>query len=82
MPAAKHPSPDHAAIGQRLRTLRRAQRLTLKALSARSGVALSTLSKIELGQVAAGYEKFVAVARALKVDIARDRKSTRLNSSH
>lgn len=65
------PSPDRPAIGQRLRALRRAQQLTLKDLSARSGVALSTLSKIELGQVAASYEKFVAVARALKVDLSR-----------
>lgn len=64
-------SPDHTAIGQRLRALRRAQHLTLKELSARSGVALSTLSKIELGQVAASYEKFMAVARALKVDLSR-----------
>lgn len=65
------PASDPTAIGQRLRALRRERQLTLKDLSARSGVALSTLSKIELGQVAASYEKFVAVARALKVDIAR-----------
>lgn len=63
--------PDRHALGQRLRTLRRKQRLTLKDLSVRSGVALSTLSKIELGQVAASYEKFSAVARALGVDIGR-----------
>jgi transcriptional regulator with XRE-family HTH domain len=62
---------DRRALGQRLRSLRRQQRLTLKDLSARSGVALSTLSKIELGQVAASYEKFTAVARALGVDIGR-----------
>jgi transcriptional regulator with XRE-family HTH domain len=45
--------------------------LTLRALSDRSGVALSTLSKIELGQISVSYEKFAAVARALDVDIAR-----------
>jgi len=57
-------------MGERLRSIRKVQRLTLKALSERSGVALSTLSKIELGQIAASYEKFAAVARALEVDIA------------
>lgn len=62
---------DRRALGERLRALRRQRKLTLKDLSARSGVALSTLSKIELGQVAASYEKFTAVARALGVDIGR-----------
>jgi len=62
--------PDRERMGQRLRTIRKAHRLTLKALSARSGVALSTLSKMELGQVSVSYEKFGAVARALEVDVA------------
>jgi transcriptional regulator with XRE-family HTH domain len=57
-------------MGERLRTIRKTHKLTLKALSARSGVALSTLSKIELGQISVSYEKFAAVARALEVDIA------------
>jgi len=62
--------PDRERIGERLRAIRKAQRLTLKVLSERSGVALSTLSKIELGQISVSYEKFAAVARALEVDIA------------
>lgn len=62
--------PDRERVGARLRAIRKAQRLTLKALSGRSGVALSTLSKIELGQISVSYEKFAAVARALDVDIA------------
>lgn len=57
-------------MGERLRAMRKQRGLTLKALSARSAVALSTLSKMELGQVSASYEKFAAVARALEVDIA------------
>jgi transcriptional regulator with XRE-family HTH domain len=56
-------------MGERLRAIRKTQGLTLKALSARSGVALSTLSKIELGQISVSYEKLAAVARALAVDI-------------
>jgi len=62
--------PDRERVGERLRAIRKEQRLTLKALSERSGVALSTLSKIELGQISVSYEKFAAVARALNVDIA------------
>ncbi|HEY9067637.1 MAG TPA: XRE family transcriptional regulator [Burkholderiaceae bacterium] len=61
---------DRVRMGQRLRAIRQAHRLTLKALSGRSGVALSTLSKMELGQISVSYEKFGAVARALEVDIA------------
>jgi transcriptional regulator with XRE-family HTH domain len=68
---APPPVPDRAHVGARLRELRKQQRLTLKALSQRSGVALSTLSKMELGQVSASYEKLAAVARALSVDIAQ-----------
>ena len=60
---------DRTHLGERLRAIRKTQGLTLKALSARSGVALSTLSKIELGQISVSYEKLAAVARALAVDI-------------
>ena len=63
--------PDRARVGARLREIRKQKRLTLKVLSASSGVALSTLSKMELGQVSASYEKLAAVARALSVDIAQ-----------
>jgi transcriptional regulator with XRE-family HTH domain len=62
--------PDRERVGGRLRAIRKEHRLTLKDLSDRSGVALSTLSKIELGQISVSYEKFAAVARALDVDIA------------
>jgi transcriptional regulator with XRE-family HTH domain len=62
---------DRERVGERLRALRKAQGLTLKALSERSGVALSTLSKIELGQITVSYEKLAAAAHALDVDIAQ-----------
>lgn len=69
--ARKHAVPDPASVGGRLRALRKEKRLTLKDLSERSGVALSTLSKMELGQVSASYEKLGLVARGLGVEIAR-----------
>ncbi len=62
--------PDRERVGGRLRAIRKSHGLTLKDLSERCGVALSTLSKIELGQISVSYEKFAAVARALDVDIA------------
>src|SRR3982751_4290801 len=62
---------DREHVGERLRALRKSQKLTLKALSDRSGVALSTLSKIELGQISVSYEKLAAAAHALGADIAQ-----------
>lgn len=63
--------PDRVRMGLRLREIRKAHALTLKDLSQRSGVALSTLSKMELGQITVSYEKLAAAARALQVDIAQ-----------
>jgi len=62
---------DRAEVGGRLRQVRKARQLTLKQLSALSGVPVSTLSKMELAQVSVGYEKLAAAARALNVDIAQ-----------
>ncbi|NYT80747.1 helix-turn-helix transcriptional regulator [Alcaligenaceae bacterium] len=57
-------------MGTRLRAIRKQKGFTLKQLSAASGVALSTLSKAELGQTALSYEKFVAISLALDVDMS------------
>ncbi|KMM85619.1 Helix-turn-helix domain-containing protein [Pseudomonas taetrolens] len=65
------PLMDRAQVGARLRVIRKKQKLTLKQLSERSGVALSTLSKMELAQVSVSYEKLAAAAHALRVDIAQ-----------
>lgn len=54
--------------GQAVRKLRLAKGLTLAELSERTGVPLSTLSKLELGQSALGYEKLLLICRALGVD--------------
>ena len=57
-------------VGAQLRALRKRKGFTLKHLSEVSGVPLSTLSKIELGQAALSYDKFMAVARALGVEMS------------
>ena len=69
-PAAA-PEADRVQLGLRLREHRKARRLTLKDLSGHSGVALSTLSKMELGQMSVSYEKLAAVARALSLDVGQ-----------
>ncbi len=69
-PAAA-PEADRVQLGLRLREHRKARRLTLKDLSGHSGVALSTLSKMELGQISVSYEKLAAVARALSLDVGQ-----------
>ncbi|MCO7519812.1 MULTISPECIES: helix-turn-helix domain-containing protein [unclassified Pseudomonas] len=68
---ATGPQLDRSAVGARLRQLRKRRQMTLKQLSAQSGVPLSTLSKMELAQVSVSYEKLAAVARALNLDIAQ-----------
>lgn len=70
-PGHSHPLIDRTQVGARLRAIRKSQKLTLKQLSERSGVALSTLSKMELAQVSVSYEKLAAAARVLGVDIAQ-----------
>ena len=68
---APAPEADRVQLGLSLRAHRKARRLTLKDLSGRSGVALSTLSKMELGQISVSYEKLAAVARALSLDVGQ-----------
>ena len=68
-PSKVPPPIDHAAIGSRLRETRKARGLTLAQLSARSGVALSTISKAERGEIALTYDKFAALGRALGLDL-------------
>jgi len=57
--------------GLAVRKLRLAKGWTLAQLGDRSGVPLSTLSKLELGQVSLSYEKLMRLCRALDVDLER-----------
>lgn len=58
-----------AAAGAAIRRLRRDRGWTLADLSARSGVPLSSLSKVELGQTSLGYEVLIRLCHALDVEI-------------
>lgn len=58
---------DHKVVGARLRSARKANELTLMQLSELSGIAVSTISKAERGDIALTYDKFAALAHALKL---------------
>jgi transcriptional regulator with XRE-family HTH domain len=57
-------------LGQRIRALRKRGGLTLSELSRRSGVSVSTLSKLENGQATASVDTIFKVARGLEVFFA------------
>ncbi|HEY3947704.1 MAG TPA: XRE family transcriptional regulator [Phenylobacterium sp.] len=55
--------------GVAIRKLRLARGWSLAQLSEQSGVPISTLSRVELGQNALNYDKLVRLCRALEVDL-------------
>lgn len=56
-------------VGKRLRSSRRELKLTLKELSLKTDVPLSTLSKVETGQMSLNIQKLVKVCSALNIDV-------------
>ncbi|KQT11263.1 helix-turn-helix domain-containing protein [Ramlibacter sp. Leaf400] len=67
--AAPTPTSDREAFGRRLRTARKKYGWTLAEVAQRSGISITTISRAERGQLALSYEKFSALAHALKMDI-------------
>jgi len=61
-----HESQQFAAV---VRKLRQGAGLTLQALGDRSGLSISTLSKIENGQLSPTYETLLRLADGLQVDV-------------
>lgn len=60
-----------AKAGLAIRKLRSAGGWTLAQLSEKSGVPLSTLSKVELGQTSLSYENLLRICRGLEIDMVR-----------
>ncbi|MQY23972.1 helix-turn-helix domain-containing protein [Nocardia macrotermitis] len=58
-----------AAVGPRLRELRRRGGFTLTTLSERTGIPVSTLSRLESGQRRPGLELLLPLARAYRVPL-------------
>ena len=65
-PAANDAEPP----GARIRALRLGQGLTLAQLSARIGLAVSTLSKLEKGAISLSYDKLLLISEGLGLDMA------------
>lgn len=65
-PAATTPK---ARLGRALRAIRAQMGLTLADVAARTGVAVSTLSKVENGQLSLTYDKLWRLSEGLRVDI-------------
>lgn len=63
-------SDRRARMGERLRQIRRDLKLTLADVAGRSGLAISTVSKVERGLMALTYDRFSQLADGLGVDIA------------
>lgn len=58
-------------LGNRMKAVRQAAGLTLDAAAQKSGVALSTIHKIENGRVSPSYENLVRIARAYDIGMER-----------
>jgi transcriptional regulator with XRE-family HTH domain len=64
------PSSDKTLPGARIRALRLSKGMTLAMVSERTGLAISTLSKLEKGTVSLSYDKLMLISKGLGVDIA------------
>ncbi|TPM40522.1 XRE family transcriptional regulator [Mesorhizobium sp. B2-3-4] len=62
-------SDSKPSLGECLKALRREGGLTLTQVSQMSGLAISTLSKVENNQMSLTYDKLLQLAQGMKVDI-------------
>ncbi len=60
---------DRVSLGERLRQLRKEKGWTLAEVAARSGLAVSTVSKVERGRMSLAYDKFIQLASGLGADV-------------
>ena len=67
---APAPERDDPRLGERVRDIRGRLGLTLAQAGKRTGISISTLSKVENGQMSLTYDKILQVATGLGVDIA------------
>ncbi|WFU44910.1 XRE family transcriptional regulator [Bradyrhizobium sp. CB82] len=64
------PEGANSQLGQCLKAARQARGLTLKQVAERTGMALSTLSKVENGLMSLTYDKLLQLTAGLKMEIA------------
>lgn len=68
--AADRPISSGAMLGQRLKRMRRERGWTLADVSARTGLAVSTLSKVENDRISLTYNNLAKLASGLEIDLA------------
>jgi transcriptional regulator with XRE-family HTH domain len=61
---------DKSTLGDRVRQLRKSRGWTLERLSQATGLAVSTLSKVETGKMSLTYDSMVKLARGLHIEMA------------
>ena len=61
---------QHDFLARQVHRLRKQAGLTLQQLGEKCGISVSTLSKIEKGQLSPTYEKIVALARGLEIHVS------------
>ncbi|MGC2780081.1 MAG: helix-turn-helix transcriptional regulator, partial [Bradyrhizobium sp.] len=66
-PASEAP---HSQLGLCLKAARQTRGLTLKQVAEKTGMALSTLSKVENGLMSLTYDKLLQLTSGLQMDIA------------
>ncbi len=66
---AGDPAPEPLDLGRRVRELRKARGWTLEQAAGQAGLARSTLSKIENGQMSPTYEALKKLAEGLKISV-------------
>jgi transcriptional regulator with XRE-family HTH domain len=59
-----------ATVGQRIREIRKAKRLTLDDVSAAGGLSRAAVSKVELATMSPTYDSLLKIARGLKTDVS------------
>ncbi|MGE0751637.1 MAG: helix-turn-helix domain-containing protein [Variibacter sp.] len=67
--ARKRAPASRETLGPRVRRLRKDAGLTLKQLAARTGLAFSTIAKVETSKISPTYENILRLAHGLNVDV-------------
>lgn len=57
-------------FGERLRRLRKMRGMTLKQVADACGLAISTLSRVERGQMSPTYDKLLQISQGLEIDLS------------
>ncbi len=64
------PATEAGSPGATIRDLRRGKALTLAQVSEKTGLSISTLSKLEMGAISMSYDKLMLISKGLGVDVA------------